>query len=173
MSEFMASFGEKWRRESRFLRAYDAGMVKQVFALLPDMTIYEWRILKYLLGPKEMVRRGPFEIFGTVIPGWSPEMVLTYQVMCAGCTEISEKLIRAAGGDVQKYSSSLKAAKTQIAAVDRCEGGLSVLMGEPAAINMYRERGWRLPVVDPYAARCGTSTLTATSVRTCSITWIC
>ena len=40
------------------------------------------------------------------------------------------------------------------------------MMGEPAARSMYRERGWRLPVVDPYAARCGTSTLTATSVRT-------
>ena len=100
------------------------------------------------------------------MPGWTPEMVLTYQVMCAGCTEITEKLIRAAGCDIQKYSPSLKAAKTQIAAVDRCEGGLSVLMGEPAAISMYRERWWRLPVVDPYAARCGTSTLTATSVRT-------
>ena len=78
----------------------------------------------YLLGPKEVVRRGPFEIFGTVMPGWTPEMVLTYQVMCAGCTEISEKLIRVQWGDVQKYSSSLKAAKTQIAAVDRSEGGL-------------------------------------------------
>ena len=89
-------------------------------------------------------------------------MVLTYQVMCAGCTEISEKLIRAAGGDIQKYSSSLKAAKTQIAAVDRSEGGLSVLMRESKALNLYREKGWRLPVVDPYAARCGTSTLTAT-----------
>ena len=41
-----------------------------------------------------------------------------------------------------------------------------MLMGEPAAKSMHRERGWRLPVVDPYAARCGTSTLTATSVRT-------
>ena len=51
----------------------------------------------YLLGPKEVARRGPFEIFGTVLPGWTPEMVLTYQVMCAGCTEISEKLLRAAG----------------------------------------------------------------------------
>ena len=39
-------------------------------------------------------------------------------------------------------------------------------MGESKALNLYRERGWRLPVVDPYAARCGTSTLTATSVRT-------
>ena len=120
----------------------------------------------YLLGPKEVVRRGPFEIFGTLMPGWTPEMVLTYQVLCAGCTEVTEKLIRAAGGDIQRYSSSLKSAKTQIAAVDRCEGGLSLLMGEPAAKNLYREKGWRPPVVDPYAARCVTSTLTATSVRT-------
>ena len=41
MSEFIASFGEKWRRESRFSRAYDPRVVKQVFALLPDMTIYD------------------------------------------------------------------------------------------------------------------------------------
>ena len=41
-----------------------------------------------------------------------------------------------------------------------------MLMGEPVAKNLYREKGWRPPVVDPYAARCGTSTLTATSVRT-------
>ena len=41
-----------------------------------------------------------------------------------------------------------------------------MLMREPAAKSMYRERGWRLPVVDTYAARCGISTLTATSVRT-------
>ena len=60
----------------------------------------------YLLGAKELVKRGPFEIFGTVLPEWSPEMVLTYQVMCAGCTEASEKLICAAGGSIQKYSSS-------------------------------------------------------------------
>ena len=39
-------------------------------------------------------------------------------------------------------------------------------MGEPAARTLYREKGWRPSVVDPYAARCGTSTLTATSVRT-------
>ena len=52
MSEFIASFGEKWRRESRFSKAYDPRVVKQVFALLPDMSIYEWRVLKYLLGPK-------------------------------------------------------------------------------------------------------------------------
>ena len=120
----------------------------------------------YLLGPKEVVKRGPFEIFGTVLPGWSPEMVLTYQVMCAGCTEVSEKLICAAEGSIQKYSSSLKAAKTQIAAVDRSEGGLSVLMRESKAMTLYREKGWRFPVMDPYAARFGTSTLTATSIRT-------
>ena len=76
-------------------------MVKRVFALLPGMSIFEWRVLKYLLGPKEVVRRGPFEIFGIVMPGWTPEMVLTYQVMCAGCTEITEKLIHVAGGDIQ------------------------------------------------------------------------
>ena len=49
MSEFIASLGEKWRRESRFSRAYDPRVVKQVFVLLLDITIYEWRILKYLL----------------------------------------------------------------------------------------------------------------------------
>ena len=53
-------------------------------ALLPYMSVYEWRILMYLLGPKELVRRGSFEIFGTLMPEWTPEMVLTYQVMCAG-----------------------------------------------------------------------------------------
>ena len=125
-------------------KAQDPRVQRQVFALLPDLSIYEWRMLMYLLGPKEVVRRGPFEIFGTVLPGWTPEMVLTYQVMCAGCTEVSEKLIRAAGGDIQKYSSSLKAAKTQIAAVDRSEGGLSVLMRESKAMNLYREKGWRV-----------------------------
>ena len=166
MNEFIASLGDKWRRESRDSRGYDAGMVNRVFSLLPYMNVYEWRILMYLLGPREVARRGPFEVFGTVMPEWTPEMVLTYQVLCAGCTEVTEKLIRAAGGDIQRYSSSLKSAKMQIAAVDRCEGGLSLLMGEPAARTLYREKGWRPSVVDPYAARCGTSTLTATSVRT-------
>ena len=79
---------------------------------------------------------------------------------------MTDCLIRAAGGEIQKYSSSLKSAKTQIAAVDRCEGGLSLLMGEPAAKTIYREKRWRPSVVDPCAARCGPSTLTATSVRT-------
>ena len=41
--------------------------------------------------------------------------------------------ILAVGGDFKKYSSSLKMAKTQIAAVDRCECGLSLLMGGPEA----------------------------------------
>ena len=45
MSEFIASLGDKWRRESRDSRGYDAGMVNQVFALLPQMSIYEWKIL--------------------------------------------------------------------------------------------------------------------------------
>ena len=83
------------------------------------------------------------------MPEWTPEMVLTYQVLCAGCTEVTDRMIRAAGGDIQRYSSSLKSAKMQIAAVDRCEGGLSLLMGEPAARTLYREKGWRLSVVDP------------------------
>ena len=56
MSEFIASLGDKWRRESRYSRGYDAGMVKRVLVLLTDMSVYEWMILMYLLGPKEVVR---------------------------------------------------------------------------------------------------------------------
>ena len=50
--------------------------------------------------------------------------------------------------------------------MDRCEGGLSLLMGEPATRAKYRREGWNPSVVDPYARRYGTSTLTAMSVRT-------
>merc|ERR1711894_232452 len=81
MSELIAGLGEKWRRESRPSKAQEPRVHNQVFDLLPDLSIYEWRMLMYLLGAKEVVKRGPFEIFGTVLPGWSPEMVLTYQVM--------------------------------------------------------------------------------------------
>ena len=75
----------------------------------------------YLLGPKEVMKRGPFEIFGTLMPEWTPEMLLTYQVLCAGCTEVTDCVIRAVGGDFQKYSSSLKLAKTQLWIVAREE----------------------------------------------------
>ena len=72
-------------------------MVNRVFALLPQMGVYEWKILMYLLGPKELMKLGPFEIFGTLMPEWTPEMVLTYQVLCAGCTEVVDLVIRAVG----------------------------------------------------------------------------
>ena len=64
----------------------------------------------YLLGPKEVMKQGRFKIFGTLMPEWTPEMVLTYQVLCAGCTEVTDRVIRAVGCDFQKYSSSLKLA---------------------------------------------------------------
>ena len=114
MNVIVGSLGEKWKRELRETMKYEAGMVKRVFALLPQLSVYEWKILTYLLGPKELMKRGPFEIFGTVMPEWTPEMVLTYQVLCAGCTEVTDRVIRAVGGDFQKYSSSLKLAKRAV-----------------------------------------------------------
>ena len=77
----------------------DTIRINQMFALLPQMSIYEWKILMYLLGPKELIKQGPFKIFGTLMPEWTPEMVLNYQVLCAGCTEVTDRLIRAVGGD--------------------------------------------------------------------------
>ena len=48
MSEFIAGLGEKWRRESRPSKAQDPRVHRQVFDLLPDLNIYEWRMLMYL-----------------------------------------------------------------------------------------------------------------------------
>ena len=72
MSAFIGSLGDKWRRESRDSMRYEAGMVNRVFALLPYMSVYEWKILMYLLGPQKVMKRGPFEIFGTLMPEWTP-----------------------------------------------------------------------------------------------------
>ena len=56
MSEFIAGLGEKWRRELRPSKAQDPRVHRQVFDLLPDLSIYEWRMLMYLLGAKEVVK---------------------------------------------------------------------------------------------------------------------
>ena len=79
-------------------------MINQVFALLPQMSVYEWKILMYLLGPKELIKHGPFKIFGNIMPEWTSEMVLTHQVLCAGCTEMTDRLIRVVGDDFKKYA---------------------------------------------------------------------
>ena len=52
MSEFIASLGEKWRRESRFSKAYDPRVQRQVFALLPDLSIYEKEDADVFIGAK-------------------------------------------------------------------------------------------------------------------------
>ena len=110
MNVITGSLGNKWKRDSREAAKYSPEMINQVSALLPQMSIYEWKILMYLLGPKELVKQGPFKIFGTRMPEWTPEMVLTYQVLSAGCTEVTDRKIRAVGGDFKKYSPSLKLA---------------------------------------------------------------
>ena len=41
------------------------------------MSVYEWKLLVYLLGPVDLIEEGPFEIFGVLMPERTPEMVLT------------------------------------------------------------------------------------------------
>ena len=50
--------------------------------------------------------------------------------------------------------------------MDRCESGLSLLMGGAEAKALYQREGWSQTVVDPFAMRCGPSTLTTLSAKT-------
>ena len=109
MDLMIRSLGLTWKRESRDdARRCIPEAVETVFTLLPQMSVYEWKVLVYLLGPSELTKRGPSEIFGTLMPDWTPEMVLTNQVIFAGCTKTTDCLIQVTGGDFQKYPSALK-----------------------------------------------------------------
>ena len=68
-----------------------------VFTLLAQMSVYEWKVLVYLLGSSELRRQGPFEVFGILMPDWTTEMVLTYQVLCVGCTKTTDSLTQLTG----------------------------------------------------------------------------